>query len=198
MRHVSLGRSSCPPHAQFLRAVGAKLFRTNDVIVRFRSPHRSVVLYRKSWPYRPVASPFSGVRRVAIRPIDACLPTSRFTRMTLKFSPGTGSRSWVWTLSSPRRYLPIRPLSLPPPMRSTVLPSSAMPMRRLKKGMMTRGPDVGVSPSTAKLGASSRKNCRFSGKNSEKRVRLTCASSTSASEKSVFSVRLSVRPGVSL
>ena len=46
--------------------------------------------------------------------------------------------------------------------------------------------------------AFSRKKSRFSGKNSGKRVRLICRSSTSVCAKSVFTVRLAVRLGVIL
>jgi hypothetical protein len=61
------------------------------------------------------------------------------------------------------------------------------PIRRLKKSSAER-----LAP-TEKVPAFSRKKARFSGKKSEKRVRLTCWSSTSACAKSVLTVRSSVR-----
>lgn len=77
-------------------------------------------------------------------------------------------------------------------------------MRRLKNGY-TSAPAGGMPPGTsgpvlAKLNtpASSRKNARFSGKSSEKRVRLIWRASTSVSPKSVLNVPASLRLGVML
>ena len=53
-------------------------------------------------------------------------------------------------------------------------------------------------PPKEKMSTSWRKKSRFSGKNSEKRVRLICRSSTSVAEKSVFSVSTPVSEGVKL
>jgi hypothetical protein len=73
----------------------------------------------------------------------------------------------------------------------TGLPRVSMPMRRVKKRSTACGVPAEKTP------AFSRKNGRFSGKKSGKRVRLVRCSSTSTCAKSVLYVRSSVRLGVS-
>ena len=66
-------------------------------------------------------------------------------------------------------------------------------MRRLKNGRMSV---VLTRPATSNTPAPSRKNARFSGKKSGKRVRFTCRRSASVSAKSVLTVMAALRLGV--
>ena len=52
-------------------------------------------------------------------------------------------------------------------------------------------------PPKPKMPESSRKNCRFSGKNNGNRVKLIWRMSVSVSAKSVFTLAMAVRLGVS-
>ena len=92
--------------------------------------------------------------------------------------------------SIPTRIPASRPVSLAPARIGTSLPPDR-PIRLGKKSSADRdAPTVNVP-------AFSRKNARFSGKKSGKRVRFTCWSSTSTWAKSVLTVRSSARPWVS-
>ena len=75
--------------------------------------------------------------------------------------------------------------------RSIGWPVADRPMLREKNGR-----PFWVRPPNSKTSESSRKKSRFSGKNSEKRVRLTCRSSTSVAEKSVLTVSAAPSEGV--
>ena len=71
--------------------------------------------------------------------------------------------------------------------------SPCRPMRRVKNGIRSVPP---ASPATSNTPAPSRKNVRFSGKNSGNRVRLTWRMSASVSAKSVLTVIDALRFGV--
>ena len=108
-----------------------------------------------------------------------------FTRPTVinAFSGATSASSFVPTTSPPMFVLAMRPLIFVPAMIGTSRPSTR-PTRRLKNGMTSSS-----SPRPKeKMSAPSRKNVRFSGKNSGKRVRLVRRVSTSVSAKSVLTV----------
>jgi hypothetical protein len=90
--------------------------------------------------------------------------------------------SRVRTTRPPKFVAPWRPVALRPARIGTSCPSTR-PMRRLKKGKRLSPPRP--TPKE-KISAASRKNVRFSGKKSGKRVRLVWRASTSVSGKSVF------------
>ena len=116
----------------------------------------------------------------------------------------TECASWR-TDKPPTSQLPTRPESLPPYSRSTTWPVLLKPMRREKNGrpfcasVLSPGIDDWrwpPMPPNSKMSASRKKKSRFSGKKSPRRVRLTCRSSTSVTEKSVLIVREPFNCGV--
>ena len=135
--------------------------------------------------------------------------TSRRTRSTEKLVDGEtpSSDSPVWMSMAPSEYLPARPVTRPPARIGTGrLPFR--PMRRLKNTTgVSPGPWLppvrapGVTrvdtPPNWKMPCPSRKNSRFSGKKTLKRVRFTCCSSSSTCAKSVLYEKSAVRLFVS-
>ena len=94
-------------------------------------------------------------------------------------------------------FLPILPVRRAPPRIGTGCPVSDRPILRLKNRSVCTGVEVNEAPvPIVKKFDASRKKSRFSGKNSPKRVRLTCWSSTSTCAKSVLMVTSRLRPAV--
>ncbi|MCG3120680.1 MAG: hypothetical protein ALAOOOJD_03499 [bacterium] len=121
---------------------------------------------------------------------------SRLTRATEKCERGRPFSLSVKISNTPTLKRPIFPVNRPPARIGTMFPKPSMPMRRLKNNSMEGGPKNPGSPNSNVL-ALSRKNSRFSGKKSGKRVKLTCSTSASTCAKSVLAVKSSVRLDVS-
>ena len=116
-------------------------------------------------------------------------------RPTVKFCRGVpaASTAAVCMFRNPTFVsLPTLPDNRPPPTIGICSPAAPRPIRRLKN--TSTAPDC----PTENRPAFSRKKGRFSGKNSVKRSRLICSSSTSTCAKSVRYVASRVRLGVML
>ena len=96
------------------------------------------------------------------------LKKSRLSLSTVKFSARRPWASPVWMFMAPMLERPWRPENRAPPRMGTISPPLDRPMRLVK----TRSATLGM-PNWNILWPS-RKNCRFSGKKSENRVRLIC------------------------
>ena len=115
---------------------------------------------------------------------------SRLRRTTEKFWAGSVPASPVWMFIRPRLVRPWRPDRRAPARIGTGWPAGDKPIRRVNATSTSRGMP------NSKACCPSRKNWRFSGKNSEKRVMLTCWTSTSSCAKSVFTEKSAVSPDV--
>src|SRR5213592_578928 len=145
-----------------------------------------------SRPYTRFQFPACAVamRCTAMTPMRERAASSRCSRTTEYAIAACVVARSVKICSAPTVKSPTRPVTRPPPRIETGWPRVSMPMRRVKN----RSTACGVP--AEKMPAFSRKNGRFSGKKSGKRVRLVRCSSTSTCAKSVLYVRSSVRLGV--
>src|SRR6266566_1642454 len=124
------------------------------------------------------------------------------TRTTDSNCPSEVGVLSVRTLSAPTSNPPYWPDNLSPTLRLTGVPD-ASPILREKKGLALleeRSWELRAKlrPPNSNAATSCKKKTRVSGVNREKRVVLTCRTSSGASEKSGFTVNVSVRAGVTL
>ena len=158
--------------------------------LRFLSPRNVDVARRMSTPTSVLPPVPSGLPRVTMAPTQDCSKRFRLTRAASRFCPSSRlpsskalSRARVWTSSTPTLKPDCRP-TIFVPARIGTSRSFSRPIRRLKKGSTLSS----LVAATSNTPAPSRKNARFSGKNSGNRVRLIWRSSASVSAKSVLTV----------
>src|SRR5882672_7724539 len=124
------------------------------------------------------------------------------TRTTDRTCPSEFGVLSVRTLSAPISKPPYCPDNLSPTLRLTGVPD-ARPILREKNGLallelLSWELRAKLRPPNSKAATSCKKKTRVSGVNSEKRVVLTCLTSSGASEKSGFTVKVSVSADVTL